>query len=175
MQTIGTIAPPSRYERLPVKERALEQLKLRIEKQDWTFNTVKWTSVQRKPATPAQLKAKNVSVLAIVDGEEAFDRSNTQAGEATVEVAMEFSVGALGRDEEASTVLNIVAAEIMEVLSGDHKLEDDNGDQLAVTLYARSFTPDYDAVNEGMNPIGLVIFDMRYRFRKNKPFDLHNR
>lgn len=174
MQRIGSIAPPTRYERLSVKERILHQLVLRIQREDWQFKTVQWRTVQRKPPTDAQLRGRE-PVLSIVDGEEAFDRTNTTAGEATVEVAMEFAIP-MGSDEEPSTVLNLVAAELIEILSGDHNLNDEaTGEQLSLSLYARGFTPDYDAVAEKMNPIGLVMFDLRYRFRKNKPFDLPNR
>lgn len=171
MQTIADIQR-QRYERLPIKERILRQLVLNIKSKEWEFKTVNWDRISRDPL-PDSVKLSTGSRLTIIDGVDEYSRSNTQAGENTVEIAFEFTVD-IAKEETASTVLNIVQAEIVEILSGDHQLvEEGTGEPLSLSLYATQFQPDYDAVADKQQPRGLLMFDLRYRFRKNKPFDPH--
>lgn len=170
MQTIGGVTSGLRYERLSVKERALRELVRRIEREEWTFKTVQWGIVQRRPI-PEDYRGTKGAALAILDGTEVLG-GNMQSAENSVEVMFEFFVTP-GKDEEPSTVLNLIAAEIIDILSGEHSLtEEGSGDALALSLYARSYTPDIDGFRPNSPVNAVITFDMRYRHRKNRPFEL---
>jgi hypothetical protein len=170
-QTIGGLTASLRYERISVKERALRELALRLTREDWTFKTVQWTLVTRTPI-PRDFKGTHGAAIAVVDGDETYG-GNVQSAENSVEVMIEFFVSPAS-DEEPSTVLNLISAEIIDVLSGEHTLtEDGTGDTLALSLYARRYSPDMEGYQSGGTVNAVIVFEMRYRHRKNHPFELH--
>ena len=76
-----------------------------------------------------------------------------------------------GADEEPSTVLNIVAAEILDLFAGEHELfEGGTGEQLAITLYPREYVPDLESMDSARAASAMITFELRYRTHKHRHF-----
>ena len=163
MQTIGhEIA--TRYDRISVKERIIAEIKRRLDTKDWSFSTVNWGRIQRF-ALPDDYDGKAGPVLCILDGEESFG-GNAQTYQNTVSITFEYAVKP-GVNEEPSTLLNLIMAELVEVFGKNHRLreggEDSDGEYLSCSLVPRSYEPD---IIEGEPTVrGLLYFELIYRVR----------
>lgn len=168
MQTLGTI-PDTRYSRVTIKERIMREITRRITTKDWRFTTAAWDRVQRYPIDDgADIVG---SVLSVLSGPETYRPGAGRCTEVQADVQFEF-IASVGAGEELETVVNLVAGEVIELLSGQHELrEGGDGQVLACTLYPRAYEPDVEDGPGGLAR-GLVSFDLVYRVKTHKPFDL---
>lgn len=166
------VGPPGtrRYEFLSVKERAVAEFVRRIRDKEWRFNTITWDKVSRLPL-PRDVRSIRSAQIRITDGIERFgEGSNTQTMENTVDLMVEVAVP-IGTDEEPSTVLNLVCAEVLDLFLGEHELfEEGAGEQLAISLYPREYVPDLETFATTGAATAMLSFEMRYRTRRRQPF-----
>lgn len=171
MQPIAGLGIDGRreYGRTSVRERIVAEIYRRLKTNDWTLKTEPWRHIQRTPID-AEYDGGRGSILALVDGAEEFGVGG-QRTQNTVQIDIEFAL-IPGEKEEDATVLNLICAELVELFGGEHTLaEGGDGASLSCTFYARSFEPEYrDGVSQTAR--GLVTFEMQYRTRVGKPFEL---
>lgn len=171
MRAIG-YTPPTRYDRLPYRERIMREFKRRLESKDWEFSTVNWTTILRCPLTDHWGDhAAGGERLSLIDSDETF-AVNTSASENTFSVEVEYIINP-GEDEVGISALNIVCAELIEVLCGQHDLREGGtpeGAQLTCSVYPVSYSPTHP---DKRNPRARATLNLevRYRTRTHKLFD----
>lgn len=159
-----------RFEELPVKERALRQFVSRLRNEDWTYKAVPVGKVQRTPLTD-RVAPEGRALIAVVDGNEDFNNVTTQTRDNNLTVTVEF-VLPVAADEEPSTLLNIFAADVLQILSGQHNLtEEGTGTDLSVNVKPLNFSPYYDEVGQTKTVYGEIQFLVIYRHRQHRPYD----
>lgn len=158
-----------RYEVLPIKERALRQIKARIMNEDWTFKTVRVGRVQRIPVLDREVPSGQ-GIIGIIDGLESFGR-NTQTEENEVHILFQLLCH-VADDEEPSTVINIFMTEVLSYLYGQHDLEEPDGTQTGLRFAPISFTPQYGEWSKGLAIYGELEMSLRYRTRAYRPAEL---
>ena len=170
MQTLGSHMTKERYNRWSVKARILRELRRRIESEDWQYKTVVWGVVQQHPINDGY-DGSSGPVLAILDG---LDEFAVTAGpyQNTCTLTFEFAV-VPGEEEEPSTMLNLIMAELVEVMAGDHTLEEgghgSGGEKLACGFYPQSFEPE---IEEGAHSVrGFLTWELRYRTKMHRPHE----
>lgn len=171
MQTLGDATAPDRYARLTIKERILAEIVRLIETHDWSLATVKFAHVLRHPLSDEQ-RPRMLPCLCVLDTVENFT-TNTTGMQNDVAVQFEFSLKC-GAKEVPSTVLNLVAGELMERLCGNHQLPEGGkpeGEPLSCTFLPVSYEPDVEDAQAGGIVVGLLTFRLQYRTKMNRPFD----
>lgn len=170
MQTIGSHMTKERYDQISVKVRILREVYRRIKTKDWRFATVNWAHVQRHPLQD-DYDGSDGPVLALVDGVEEFGVTGT-GYQNEVAFTMEFSL-CPGDKEEPSDMLNLIAADLISHIAGDHTLEEggkgSGGDKLACGFYPETFEPE---IVEGAPAVrGYLTWKLRYRHATHRPFE----
>lgn len=170
METIGSHMTRDRYSRWAVKARLLREVRRRIEAEEWTYKTVQWGVVQQHPIND-DYDGSSGPVLAILDGLDEYS-TNAHTYQNLCDLTFEFAL-VPGEKEEPSTMLNLIAADLVEVMAGDHTLEEgghgNGGDKLACGFYPQTFEPDI--TEGGVIVTGILTWQMRYRTKAHKPFD----
>ena len=172
MQTLGDATAPERYARFTIKERILAEIHRLIETKDWSLATVNFAHVVRYPLTENE-RARKAPFLCIIDADEQFGGNTTGAQN---EVTVQFDFGLkCGAKEVPSTVLNLVAGELMERLCGNHQMPEggkQDGERLSCIFAPVSYEPDVEDASTGGVVSGLLTFRLTYRHRMNRPFEL---
>lgn len=168
---IGEVTPSTeeRYEKLPIKVRALRQIYWRIKREDWTFKDIRVRKVLRHPIRDKTVPSGE-AVISIFDSVEDFGR-NTQTEENSVEIVFEM-LAYVGEDEEPSDVINVLMTQVIGYLYGQHSLEEPGGESVGLTFRPVSFVPDYDMWMRGEPVLGTLRMQLKYRTRKNLPNEL---
>lgn len=170
MQTLGAYEAPERYTRLSVKVRILREIKRRLESAEWRYKTVTWSRVVRTALTDDFDPAQGPT-LSVRCGLDEYGTTATKYQNRCT-LNMDFALIA-GENEEPEDVLNLIAADLVEVMAGDHHLEEggkgSGGDKMACGFYPQTFE---DEIVEG-DPVirGYLTWEMRYRTGTHRPYD----
>ena len=158
-----------KFEELPVKERALRQFVLRLSGEDWTYKVVPVGKVQRRPIVDRVLNGGG-AIISVVDGDETFSAKNTNTAENNLTITVAFLLP-VATDEEPSTLLNLFAADVLQLLSGQFNLtEEGSGQNLSVNVQPTAFSPYYDEVGQTKTVYGEFQFLLIYRHQQRRPY-----
>jgi len=171
MQTIGSHTTKERYQRLSVKVRILREIQRRIIVKDWTFLTVNWGKVQREPI-PEEYDGQNGPVLALLSGFDSYALTGHHS-QNTADMVMEFAI-LPGDEEEPSDVLELIAADLVQLFGGEQKLEEggkgSGGETLTAMFEPVSFETETTRDDDSPCVRGFLTFKMIYRHLRNNPF-----
>lgn len=171
MQTLGSHMTAERYNRWTVKARLLRELRRRIESKDWRYATVEWGVVQQHPIND-DYDGSSGPVLAILDGPDDFTERNAHTYQNRCQVMFEFAL-VPGEKEEPSIMLNLIAGELIEVMAGDHHLEEggkgSGGAKMACGFYPDLFEPEIEP--GGVVVRGFLTWTMQYRTKLHRPHE----
>lgn len=151
-----------------VKERLVNEVIRRLKANE--FQTVAWSNVIRTEI-PDDYDASRGSLLAVLEGRENLG-VNTSSRQNQFSLYLSFAIP-LADGEEAQTVANNAAAEIVKTLHGNQALQEggdgSGGAILAATFKAIAIEPN---LTEDMDNCGAatVEFDVHYRTQAHDLF-----
>ena len=153
-----------------VKERVLVQLKSKFEAMtDDDNNGISFMSVERNALDRDKKIIGNA--LGLVDLTELYGYQTSYLLN-SLRIALEFNCKIPYSDEEASSVLNAVLAELKRVIAIDPNLvEDGTGLQLTEDIKFVDYEPDIETSKDKIVS-GFLQFDVFYRTEKENPYIL---
>lgn len=151
-----------------IRERIIREVIRRIE--GTTFESVKFDKITRGEI-PDDYSGAQGSILAVLEGREAFDSTAGRAGQNDLEVFLSFAVP-LAPGEVAATVSNNVAAELVKALAGQHQMQE-GGDGAALSCIFTPVAIEPNVLADGDEcATGILEYSLKYRTRAHDPFAL---
>ena len=149
-----------------IRERIIREVIRRIEVK--TFDNVSFDKIIRGEI-PDDYAGKQGSILAVLEGTEVLGKTGNSVTLSDLELFLSFAVPPAA-NEEAATVSNNVAGELIKVLSGQHTmLEGGDGAPLSCMVSPISVQPNRMGDTDEC-ATGMVEFRVQFRTAQYDPF-----